>query len=151
LAAELLQHARAVGVESRLRLVGNVPQAALARYYLAADATVLASTSEGMANVLLESLACGTPVIATAVGGNGEVVSAPVAGELIAERSAAAIAAAWARMRSSHVDREAVRRHAEQFGWAPTVTGLLQLFEQVIRRRGLGTEARPQTPARSSH
>jgi glycosyltransferase involved in cell wall biosynthesis len=149
MAAELLQHARAIGVESRLRLVGNVPQSALARYYLAADATVLASKSEGMPNVLLESLACGTPVIATAVGGNGEVVSAPVAGELITERSAAAIAAAWTRMRSTHVDREAVRRHAEQFGWAPTVAGLLQLFEQVIRRRDLGTEARPQTPARS--
>ena len=151
MAAELLQHARAIGVESRLRLVGNVPQSALARYYLAADATVLASKSEGMPNVLLESLACGTPVIATAVGGNGEVVSAPVAGELITERSAAAIAAAWGRMRSTHIDREAVRRHAEQFGWAPTVAGLLQLFEQVIRRRDLGTEARPQTPARSPH
>ena len=107
LQAELLQHARAVGVESRLRLVGNQPQAALARYYLAADATVLASKSEGMPNVLLESLACGTPVIATAVGGNAEVVSAPVAGELIAERSAAAIAAAWARMQL-YGDRKSV-------------------------------------------
>jgi teichuronic acid biosynthesis glycosyltransferase TuaC len=149
LRAELLQHARAVGVEARLRLVDNQPQAALARYYLAADATVLASKSEGMPNVLLESLACGTPVIATNVGGNAEVVSAAVAGELIAERSDAAIAAAWGRLRA-RIDRPAVRRHAEQFGWAPTVAGLLQLFEQVTRQRDRA-DSRRQPSARSSH
>jgi teichuronic acid biosynthesis glycosyltransferase TuaC len=148
--SELLQHARGVGVESRLQLVGNLPQAALARYYLAADATVLASKSEGMPNVLLESIACGTPVIATAVGGNAEVVSAPAAGELLSERSAAAVAAAWSRLRS-RIDREAVRRHAEQFGWTPTVAGLLQLFEQVLQQRGLGAQSRPPAPASSSH
>lgn len=149
LQAELLQHARGVGVEARLRLVGNQSQAALARYYLAADATVLASKSEGMPNVLLESLACGTPVIATAVGGSTEVVSAAVAGELITERSGAAIAEAWSRLRA-RIDRQGVRRHAEQFGWTPTVAGLMQLFEQVTRQRGLA-DSRRQAPAGSSH
>jgi teichuronic acid biosynthesis glycosyltransferase TuaC len=148
--SELLQHARALGVESRLRLIGNQSQTTLARYYLAADATVLASKSEGMPNVLLESLACGTPVIATAVGGNAEVVSAPVAGELIPERSAAAVASAWQRLQAANIDRAAVRRHAEQFGWAPTVAGLLQLFEQVTRQRGIA-ETRRQAPASGSH
>lgn len=148
--AELLQRARDRGVEQRLRLMGNVSQTALARYYLAADVTVLASKSEGMPNVLLESLACGTPVIATAVGGNAEVVSSPVAGELIAERTAPAIAQAWSRMRAAGVDRQAVRHHAEQFGWAPTVTGLLQLFEQVIQR-GPDAQYRRQASARTSH
>jgi glycosyltransferase involved in cell wall biosynthesis len=146
--AELLQHARGVGVEARLHLVGNQSQTALARYYLAADATVLASKSEGMPNVLLESLACGTPVIATAVGGSAEVVSAAVAGELITERSGAAIAEAWGRLQP-RIDRQAVRRHAEQFGWAPTVTGLIQLFEQVTRQRDLADSRQAQ--ARSSH
>jgi teichuronic acid biosynthesis glycosyltransferase TuaC len=147
--AELMQRARNLGVDKRVRLVGNVPQAALARYYLAADATVLASKSEGMPNVLLESLACGTQVIATAVGGNAEVVSTDVAGELISERTAAAIAQAWNRVRAAGADRQAVRRHAEQFGWAPTVNGLLQLFEQVMRQRG--PDAEPQASARTSH
>jgi glycosyltransferase involved in cell wall biosynthesis len=148
--AELLQRARDLRVEARVRLVGNVPQTALARYYLAADATVLASKSEGMPNVLLESLACGTPVIASSVGGNAEVVSARVAGELLSERSAAAIAAAWSRLVAAGIDRQAVRHHAEQFGWAPTVAGLLQLFEQLTQPPDLGAECR-QPSARSSH
>jgi teichuronic acid biosynthesis glycosyltransferase TuaC len=138
LRAELVALAARLGVASRVRWVGTIAQPELAKYYLAADVTVLASTSEGMANVLLESLACGTPVIATDVGGNAEVVSSAAVGALLKERSAAAIVDAFGKLDLSDSGRARARAHAQQFGWGPTVQGLLDLFESVCNRAGAG-------------
>ncbi|UUZ57218.1 glycosyltransferase [Massilia sp. H-1] len=76
----LEQLAQDQGVAQRVRFLGALPQAALRDYYGAADALVLPSEREGWANVLLESMACGTPVIASRVWGTPEVVAAPEAG-----------------------------------------------------------------------
>ncbi|MCB1768449.1 MAG: glycosyltransferase family 4 protein, partial [Candidatus Competibacteraceae bacterium] len=70
----------------RVRLVGAVPNVELARWYSAVDVLALASSREGWANVLLESMACGTPVVATRIWGTPEVVQEPVAGRLVADR-----------------------------------------------------------------
>jgi glycosyltransferase involved in cell wall biosynthesis len=134
--SDLQAMAKRLGVAERIIWRGTLPQQQLARHYAAADATVLASRLEGMPNVLLESIACGSPVIATNVGGAGEVVSSPAAGVLMKERSAASVVDAWRELERIGPDRVAVRRHAEQFGWAPTTQGLLQLFSQVLARAG---------------
>jgi glycosyltransferase involved in cell wall biosynthesis len=62
-----------LGLERVVRFVGEVEHADLPDWYRAADLTVLASRSEGVPNVLRESLACGTPFVATRVGGVGEI------------------------------------------------------------------------------
>jgi teichuronic acid biosynthesis glycosyltransferase TuaC len=64
-----------LGLESVVRFVGKVEQAELPDWYRAADLTVLASRSEGVPNVLRESLACGTPFVATRVGGVDEIAA----------------------------------------------------------------------------
>ena len=64
-----------LGLESIVRFVGKVEQAELPDWYRAADLTVLASRSEGVPNVLRESLACGTPFVATRVGGVSEIAA----------------------------------------------------------------------------
>jgi len=64
LEAKLRQLAHKLGVDDRVTFVGNVSQEHLIDYYSAADALVLPSMREGMPNVVLEALACGTPVIA---------------------------------------------------------------------------------------
>ena len=56
-------------VAERVRLIGRRPQEELTRWYAASDVVALASDNEGCPNVILESLACGTPVAASAVGG----------------------------------------------------------------------------------
>src|SRR3974390_2339572 len=71
------------GVSERVRFLGRIEQKSLPEIYNAVDALVLASSREGWANVLLESMACGTPVIASAVWGTPEVVAAPEAGVLM--------------------------------------------------------------------
>lgn len=119
------------GVADRVSFVGQVAQNDLKTYYSAADALVLASSREGWANVLLEAMACGTPVVATPVWGTPEVVCVPEAGVLTRERSAAAIADGVRQLAQHYPAREATRRYAEQFGWDETTRGQLQLFERV--------------------
>jgi glycosyltransferase involved in cell wall biosynthesis len=139
--AQLEALAVRLGVVERIRWLGTLSQQQLARHYAAADITLLVSKIEGMPNVLLESLACGTPVVATNVGGNGEIVNARVAGMLIDERSAAAVAGAVGKLLQAKHDRSAVRRHAEQFGWAPTTQGLLNLFAGLAGRGTAASDA----------
>jgi glycosyltransferase involved in cell wall biosynthesis len=127
--------ARASGLADRVRFLGRVAQDGLSDWYGAADMLVLASASEGLANVLLEAMACGTPVAATAVGGTPEVVSTPAAGVLIAERSAAGVAVAVRTLLQRRVDRLATRRYAEGFSWDATAGGLKALLDGVVAAR----------------
>jgi teichuronic acid biosynthesis glycosyltransferase TuaC len=120
------------GLAGRARLLGLVPQAGLPSLYAAADALVLASSREGWANVLLEAMACGTPVVATDVWGTAEVVAAPEAGVLLAERSAAAVADGLRRLFADPPERAATRAWAERFGWDETTQGQLRLFERLV-------------------
>jgi glycosyltransferase involved in cell wall biosynthesis len=124
LAAEL-------GVADRVTWTGNVDQPTLAKYYGAADVTVLASKEEGMPNVLLESMACGTPVVSADVGGAREVVDAPDAGVLLEQRTPQAIVDAVRALTTQPRTAESVRLHAERFSWTATTDGLLALFERV--------------------
>lgn len=126
--------ARELGVERRVRFLGAVPQTELVRYYNAADALVLASSREGWANVLLEAMACGTPVVASRVWGTPEVVAAPAAGVLMEERSPAGVAAGVRRLRAAGIDRAATRRYAEGFSWDATTEGQMRVFERIVRR-----------------
>jgi glycosyltransferase involved in cell wall biosynthesis len=125
--------AEETGVGERVRFLGRIPHERLAGIYGAADALVLASSREGWPNVLLEAMACATPVVATRVGGVPECVEAPEAGELVEERTAEAIAAAVRRLLARRPDRDATRRYAERFGWEQTTAGQLRVFREALR------------------
>jgi len=122
-------------VDARVQFLGAVPQAQLRGHYGNADALVLASSREGWANVLLESMACGTPVVASRVYGTPEVVAAPEAGVLMDERTPQGVADAVNRLRAAYPDRGATRRYAERFSWDDTTAGQLRLFGDVLARR----------------
>ncbi len=121
-----------LGVADRVRLVGSVPHTHLPVYYTAADVMVLASSREGWANVLLESMACGTPVVATPAWGSREAVAAPEAGMVIEEATADALAAGIRHVLDAPPERAATRAYAERFGWDETTNGQLALFRRVL-------------------
>ena len=133
--AALNRLACTLGVAERVLLLGGRPHATLPDHYGAADILVLASSREGWANVLLEAMACGTPVIASPAWGSREAVSSPQAGLVLDETTPTAIAAAVRRMQAQPPDRAATRRHAEGFGWEATTAGQLELFRAVLRAR----------------
>lgn len=127
----LLQRARERGVADRVQLVGSVPNVELLRWYSAADALVLCSSREGWANVLLEAMACGTPVVATRIWGTPEVVSTDAVGRLVTERTGPAFAGAVRALLADAPDRAAVRRYAEGFSWEATSQAQVRLFESL--------------------
>ncbi len=129
--AALTALAARLGVRDKVRLTGSLPNTELLKWYSAADVLLLCSSREGWANVLLESMACGTPVVATDIWGTPEVVGGPEAGRLVAKRDGASFATAVAELLSAGVDRSATRRYAEGFSWQATTDGQLALFRSI--------------------
>ena len=129
LAAEL-------GVSDHVYFAGAVSNSELKVWYGASDLMVLASSREGWANVLLESMACGTPVVATRTGGTPEVMQDPVAGLLVDERAPEPLANKILELLQNYPSRSAVRRYAEGFTWQATTDAQLQLFERIVRQKG---------------
>jgi glycosyltransferase involved in cell wall biosynthesis len=126
--------AQKIGVASRVRFLGPVEHEQLSDFYGAADLLVLASSREGWANVLLESMACGTPVAVSNVWGAPEVVGAHEAGVLIEERTPEAIARGIEQILHEPPDRAAVRAYAEKFSWDDTSKGQMTLFRRILNR-----------------
>jgi glycosyltransferase involved in cell wall biosynthesis len=134
--AMLTALAAELGVAERVRFTGVLAQTELRSYYGAADALVLASSREGWANVLLEAMACGTPVVASNVWGTPEVVATSDAGVLMPTRTPEGIASGVKTLFDNYPKHIATRRYAEKFSWSDTTAGQLTLFKEILERRG---------------
>jgi teichuronic acid biosynthesis glycosyltransferase TuaC len=119
------------GVAGRVRFLGFLAHKELVPIYGAADALVLASLREGWPNVLLESMACGTPVAATRTGGVPEIVASSQAGVIFSERSVTGIEMAIRDLFADYPDRADTRLYAEGFSWEATTAGQLRLFDKI--------------------
>ncbi len=120
-ALEALVAARGLG--DRVRLLGAQPHEALPALAAAADVGVLASASEGLANAWVESLACGTPLVISDVGGAHELIDRPEAGRIVA-RNPDAIAEGVMELLADPPDPAAVRATAERFTWEANAAAL---------------------------
>jgi teichuronic acid biosynthesis glycosyltransferase TuaC len=138
------------GVAGRVRFLGRVAHDELAEIYSASDLLVLASSREGWANVLLEAMACGTPVVASNVWGTPEVVADLVAGLLVEAHTADAFAAAISRLLAAPPPRTATRLYAERFSWDATTTGQLALFREILAREKCQEPSHRIAPSRST-
>ena len=85
-----------------------------------------------MPNVVLESLGCGTPVVATVVEGVPELLDSPAAGLLVQERTPTGLAAGIRAVLAALPAPDRTRTHAAGFGWAPTIQGLAAVLESAV-------------------
>ena len=121
------------GLSERVHFLGQVAHDVLPTLLSAADAMVLPSASEGLANAWIEALACGTPLVISDVGGAREVVTGPDAGRLVA-RDSGAIAAAVRELLADLPMPEAVAEHAARFSWDTHATALAGYYEGIVAR-----------------
>jgi len=121
----------------RVRLAGLRPHQELPAWYQAADIFCLPTRSEGWANVLLEALACGVPVVATRVGGNPEIIRDERCGLLVPFGDATALGEALGVALETRWDRQAMVTHAATHTWEGAAEQVLEEF----------TAARAASPA----
>ena len=119
------------GLEGRVHFLGAVLPDQLARLLSAADALVLPSKHEGLANVWIEALACGTPLVITDVGGAREVVTSAAAGRLV-ERTPAAIAAGVREVLADPRPQAEVAAHAARFSWVANAAQLAAHYRRIM-------------------
>lgn len=122
-----------LGVADRVILAGALPHADLPRWLAAADAMVLPSKSEGLANAWVESLACGTPIVISDAGGAAELLTDPAAGR-ITEAQPAALATAIRDVLAQSTDPSRVRATVANFTWQRNADELQRHFSAILGR-----------------
>jgi len=122
------------GLSDRVHFLGQVAHDVLPALLSAADAMVLPSASEGLANAWIEALACGTPLVISDVGGAREVVTGRDAGRLVA-RDPGAIGAAVRELLAAPPAPEAVAEIAARFSWDGHAVALAEYYQGLLARR----------------
>jgi len=121
-----------LGVTDRVILAGTQPYERIPLYFSAADASVLASYREGCPNVVLESLACGTPVVATGVGAVPELLSTPDNGRIVPPRDVDALAEAIQEVLDAKWSAESLARAPAVKAWDDVAEEVHGVFTRVV-------------------
>ncbi|EIZ79947.1 glycosyl transferase, group 1 family protein [Novosphingobium sp. Rr 2-17] len=128
--ARLKTMAERLGVSDRVHFLGLVDHELLPHVLCAADVLVLPSVSEGLANVWVEGLACGTPIVVPDIGGAREIVSDPTAGRMT-ERTPSAIAAAVANILADQPSQADVAEHVSRFSWGRNADAIIDFWKSL--------------------
>jgi teichuronic acid biosynthesis glycosyltransferase TuaC len=138
--AQLERQVAELGLRERVHFLGAMPPERLCDALSAADVFVLATRNEGWANVLLEAMACGLPVVATDVGGNAQVVSQREIGTIVPFADHAALTSALSDALARQWDRAAIRRYAGANDWQERVAVLVEEF-RALHTHSAGSSA----------
>ena len=130
----LVQRATTLGIKDKVHFVGAQPHEWVALWMNAGDVLCLPSRKEGFGAVLIEALACGTPVVATSVGGIPEIVDDEQVGRLVRSRDPKEMAACIEEVLENRWDRQQLRDYvAERFSFEVVTRKLLEMYESVMR------------------
>jgi len=135
-----------LNISDVVRFENPVPRAALPQWYRAADLVCVPSYSESFGLVALEAQACGTPVVATAVGGLRTAVADGISGVLVDGHDARAWSSVLARLLQEPQRRVLLSmgaiEHASHFGWDATARGTLDIYDRIIATSASAASAR---------
>jgi glycosyltransferase involved in cell wall biosynthesis len=132
---KLREQAVALGLGDRVTFLGRQPPAEVARLMAESAVVVLPSRAESFGAVLVEALACGTPVVATRCGGPEDIVNDAV-GKLVPVGDPEALTEALAVVLAdpAHFDPNLLRRYAvENFDWDPIVDRVHDVYLEAVR------------------
>jgi glycosyltransferase involved in cell wall biosynthesis len=129
---ELTAQVARLGLADRVHLLGALPSEELKWPLSASDVFVLATRNEGWANVFLEAMACGLPVVSTDVGGNVEVVCRDELGTIVPFGDSPALQQALDAALNKDWDRTAILAYAQANQWDKCVAQLLRAFDRLI-------------------
>ncbi|CAB4984424.1 unannotated protein [freshwater metagenome] len=125
-----------LGISDVVRFLPPVPRAQLPNWYRAADLVCVPSYSESFGLVALEAQACGTPVVATAIGGLRTAVADGISGVLVDGHDPRAWSSVLARLLGEPQRRVLLSmgaiEHSSHFGWDATARGTLDIYDRVL-------------------
>jgi teichuronic acid biosynthesis glycosyltransferase TuaC len=121
-----------LGLKDRVHLMGKRPNEELPLWFSAATISCLASSREGWPNVVTESLACGTPVVATKVGGIPEILHTPELGILV-EQTQESLASGIELALSKNWDRESIGNQTRARTWDAVAAEVARVLEETLR------------------
>jgi teichuronic acid biosynthesis glycosyltransferase TuaC len=128
LEAQIAKH----NLTDRVFLIGARPQHKLAEWYSAADLFCLASSREGCPNVVIEAMACGTPVVAADVGGVRELVIEPAYGRVISSMTAGSLARDIRAVLETDCDHDGVAIHVGTRSWAEVAKEVMDYWTSSV-------------------
>ena len=131
---ELKALVRQLRLVDRVHFLGPIPHERLKVALSAADVFVLATSYEGWANVFLEAMACGLPVVTTEAGGNAQVVNDPSLGRLVPVGDMRRLQEAISEALRITWDRQTIRAYAESNSWDARMPPLISLYQRVLQR-----------------
>jgi len=132
---ELKSLVNALGLEDVVRFEGLQPPEKLPFYYAAADVFVLATANEGWPNVIVESLACGTPVVATDVGGVKEIIAHDNLGYTVPFDDSEALHAKMKKALEQRWDNQKIAAHGVQRSWNKVADEVVQTFREILEEK----------------
>jgi len=133
--AKLRAVASKIGVEDRLILPGSQPYERVPLYFSAADVSVLASYREGCPNAVLESLACGTPVVATDVGAVRDILPVPDVGRIVPPQEICPLRDALVEVLARQWDPEQVVQASGVKSWDEVALEIQKALREAVRKR----------------
>ena len=125
----LVKYVSTYDIEEKVTFLGNVDHNELPAWLSNARALCLPSYNEGVPNVVLESMAAGTPVLATNVGGIPEVVDESICGKLIPPRDTNAVVKGLNELLACRFSRDKIKQHAAQFTWQKNKNQLIKMLK----------------------
>lgn len=133
LSAQLHRQVDRLNLRGHVHFLGALPPDSLHVPLSAANVFVLATSYEGWANVFLEAMACGLPVVTTRVGGNAQVVNDPALGTLVAVGDIPALTAAIDAALTRAWDHGRIIGYARANSWDQRIPLLVEMFDTLYR------------------